>query len=462
MLKVLYVALVISFFAVSVAAQDAAAPDYAIRNIRSRFADDGAQTVIEFEVWNIGAAATEQATASLKVISTGQEVATDIVPALKAQEIVTVSLRFPTDLFPANTVESLRAAVGVDEVETSGSQNIQNNFAQISITFPSVQSQSPQATSEPVPGAQAPAGDITDAAAEFLNQFGIKLDLNNPVQIIVIVSLCGAGLVLLLILFLLIRVIFQRPPDMGNWQPSYVNLLPLDPNSAAGRRQQWQTHAQNNVLPAYGQEGAYHVRKLATKADRAYLAGWRVDAIRLCQYDMYGRVTRSQMLAPRKAVNRLNGVLRRRASLDPAKASKRLRPVAKILINSFKKKWNERNIMLPIALDIRLKGKFGEVRIQFDLYQFRRDGWGLIDSWEPEMTVASKLIQESYTYTVYGQRPSETTREFRSRLQDDLTQVLLELVAPPVTTATPMPSVRPPDQPQPPTNPHLDVVDVTG
>jgi hypothetical protein len=457
MLKVLYVALVISFFAVSVAAQDATTADYAIRNIRSRFADGGAQTVIEFEVWNIGASATEQATASLKVISTGQEVATDIVPPLKAQEIVTVSLRFPTDLFPANTVESLRAAVGVDEVEASGSQNVQNNFAQISITFPPVQT--PQATPEPAPN-EAPAGDITDAAADFLSQFGVKLDLSNPVQIIVIISLCGIGLVLLLILFLLIRVIFQRPPDMGNWQPSYVNLLPLDPNSAAGRRQQWQTHAQNNVLPAYGQEGEYQVRKLATKADRTYLAGWRVDAIRLCQYDMYGRVTRSQMLAPRQAVNRLNGVLRRRASLDAAKASKRLRPVAKILINSFKKKWNERNIMLPIALDIRLKGKFGEVRIQFDLYQFRVGGWGLIDSWEPEMTVASKMIQEAYTYTVYGQRPSETTREFRSRLQDDLTQVLLELVAPPVSIATPMPSVPPPSQPQPPTNPHLNAVDI--
>ncbi len=459
MLKVLYVALLLSFFAVSVVAQDATAPDYTIRSIRSRFIDDGAQTVIEFEIWNIGAAATVQATASLTVISTGQEIASDIVPPLKAQEIVTVSLRFPTDLFPANTVEVMRASVGVDEVEASGSQNVQSNSATISITFPSVQS--PQATPEPLPG-EAPAADIISTATDFLSQYGVKLDLSNPLQIIVIVSLCSAGLVLFLILFLLIRVIFQRPPDMGNWQPSYVNLLPLDPNSAAGRRQQWQTHAQNNVLPAYGQEGEYQVRKLATKADRTYLAGWKVDAIRLCQYDMYGRVTRSQMLAPRKAVNRLNGVLRRRAALDPTKASNRLRPVAKILINSFKKKWNERNIMLPIALDIRLKGKFGEVRIQFDLYQFRSGAWGLVDSWEPEMTVASKMIQESYTYTVYGQRPSETTREFRNRLQDDLTQVLLELLAPPVLTAapTPTPSFRPPDQPQPPTNPHLDTVDI--
>lgn len=457
MFKVVIIALVTCLVAASALAQDATAPDYAIRNIRSRFADGGQQTVIEFEVWNIGATATEQATASLKVITTGLEVASDIVPPLKAQEIVTVSLRFPTILFPANTVESMRASVGVDEVEASGSQNVQNNFAQISVTFPPVQT--PQVTPEAAPS-EVPAGDIVGTATDFLSQFGVKLDLSNPVQVIVIVSLCGVGLVLLLILILLLRVIFQRPPDMGNWQPSYVNLLPLDPNSAAGRRQQWQTHAQNNVLPAYSGEGEYQVRKLATRIDRTYLAGWRVDAIRLCQYDMYGRVTRSQMLAPRKAVNRLNGALRRRGSMDVAKAGKRLRPVAKILINSFKKKWNERNIMLPIALDIRLKGKYGEVRIQFDLYQYRSGsgGWSLIDSWEPEMTVASKLLQEAYTYTVYGQRPSETSREFRNRLQDDLTQVLLEFLAPPVAAPTPAPVVPPYDQP--PTNPHLNVVDV--
>src|SRR5262249_16643112 len=99
-------------------------------------------------------------------------------------------------------------------------------------------------------------------------------------------SLCGVGIVLLVILYLLIRVIFQRPPDMGNWQPSYVNLLPLDPNSPAGRRQQWQAHAQNNLLPPYCTEGTYEVRKRGAGSDGAYLTGGRVDAIRICQYDM--------------------------------------------------------------------------------------------------------------------------------------------------------------------------------
>jgi hypothetical protein len=382
------------------------------------------------------------------VISTGQEIATDTVPALAAQEIVTVSLRFPTDLFPANTVESLRASIGIDEVEASGSQTVQNNFAQISITFPPVQAV--ESTVEPTTET-TPSSDPVDVATDFLRQFGVRLDLNNPIQVVVIVALCGAGIVLLLILVLLIRVIFQRPPDMGNWQPSYVNLLPLDANSTAGRRQQWQTHAQNNVLPPYCTDSSYHVRKLVGGMDTTYLAGWRVDAIRLCQYDMYGRVTRSQMRAPRKAANRLTRVMRRRGSLDAAQVGKRLRPVAKILVNSFKKKWNERNVMLPIALDLRMKGKHGEVRIVFELYQCQGGRWSLLDSWEPEMAVTSKTVQEAFTYTVYGQRPSETTREFRGRLQNDLVQVLTELIAPlPKPAAPPNPT---------PTNPHLTAVD---
>ena len=86
MRKRLLVFLLTCLIAVSVSAQDATTPDYAIRNIRSHFTEANQQTVVEFEIWNIGAAATKQSTASLKVISTGQEIATDIIPALKSQE----------------------------------------------------------------------------------------------------------------------------------------------------------------------------------------------------------------------------------------------------------------------------------------------------------------------------------------------------------------------------------------
>ncbi len=301
--------------------------------------------------------------------------------------------------------------------------------------------------------AQTPS-DLEQTAAAFLRQYGIQLDLSNPIQVAVIVGLCIVGLILLLILYIVVRVLFRHPPDFSNWQSSYVTSMPLDPNSVAGRRQQWETYAQNNTLPSFCTEGHYHVRKLGTNAGGIYLAGWRIDAIRMGQYDRYGRVTRNQLLARRGAVRRLDAAMRKRGSLDANTLNKRLRPVAKMLVNDFKKKWNERNVMLPIAVDVRLRGKYGEVRIVFELYQCQQGAWQRIDTWEPELTMTGKPIYEIDTYTVYGQRPGETTRSFRSRLQDDLVSVLADMIA--LSPPAPLEAQRTPT----PTNPHMTAVDL--
>ncbi len=444
MFRAFLLTLITFFIAVPALAQEAL-PDYAIRNIRSRFTDDNRQTVVEFEVWNIGGAAAETATARLNVIANGMEIASDRIEPLEAQEIVTVSFTFPTVLFPAGSVESLRAAVGIGEVEAERSENIQNNFAQISITFPQAV---PEATPEPLTeeGQAAPTGNPIQ---DLLAQFGLRLDLNDPVQAISLIGICGAAVVLTLLLLLILILLFQRQPDIGNWQPSYVNLLPLDPNSAAGRRQQWQTHAQNNTLPPFCSEGQYQVRKLANGIDGTHLNDWRVTAIRKSQFDMYGRVARSQTLAKKGVVRRLNGLLRRRKNLDMIQLNNRLRPVAKALVGQFRRRWNERNAMLPVALDIRLDGKHGEVRILFELFQCRGNTWGLVDAWEPEMAITGKTIQEVYSLSAYGQRPGETPRAFRARLQDDLAAALAAVIALPSPA-----EARPPT----PTSPHLPTV----
>jgi hypothetical protein len=422
--------------------------DYAIRNIRSRFTDGGRQTLVEFEIWNIGGTATVPATTTLRVIASGEEVARDIVQPLRAQEIVTVSLTFATSIFPTDSVQSLRVAVGIDEIEASGSETIQNNFAQISVTIPPTLAGEAETTPE-APGATPAQGDLEGTAANFLRQFGIRLDLANPIQQIVLAVVCIASLILLFIIILVVRLLFRRPPDFGNWQPSYINLVPLDPNSLAGRRQQWQGYAQNNALPPYCSEGSYQVRKLGIDQSNGYLAGWRVDSIRMGQYDRYGRVMRSQILGRKRAVRRLEAAVRKRQSLDLLTLHKRLRPVAKMMVNDFKSKWNERNVMLPIALDVRLRGKYGNVRILFELYQCRGSAWQIIDTWEPEIPITGKPIYEIYTYAVSGQRPGETTRDFRTRLQEDIVAVLAEMIAlPPPTT-----------QAATSTNPHLTAVD---
>lgn len=423
------------------------APDYSIRNIRSRFADGDRQAVVEFEVWNIGGDATASATVTLNVVATGQQVATDIVPALTAQQIVTVSLSFPTSLFPANTVELFRASIGVGEVEPSGSSTAQDNFAQIRINFPLT---SPEATPEPnaTDSETVTTTEPKDIVTEFIESLQIQLDFANPAQVALVAGVCGAVIILLLLIAVILRAAFQRPPDFGAWQPPYANMPMLDPNTVSGRRQQWQLHAQNGSLPPLGQEGAYHIRKLPNGLDGKHLSGWRVVAIRLSQYDMYGRINRSQVIAQKRVINRLNAVARRSHKLTPEKLVRQLRPAAQQLIGQMRKKFNDRNVMLPLAMDVRLRGRHGDVRILFELYQQQRGTWTLVDQWEPEMAVIGKFIYEGYTYTLYGQRPGENAKSFRQRLVMDLAQTLAEFVSP-----APPPINNPrPDQP---TNPSL-------
>lgn len=405
-------------------------PDYAVRLIRGRFTEDNRQAIVEFEVQNLGVAATVPATARLVVIATGQEVAAATVPPLAATEIRTVSLPFSTAGFEPSSVESLRAAVGINEIEAAGSEDIQNNYAQISLTFPATIP--PEATPEATPA---------DETARLLER--LRLNPSDPAQMAVIVGLVGALLVLLLIAWVILRLLFRRPPDFSNWQPAYGSLFPLDPSSTAGRRQQWQALAQNNALPPIGSEGSIHACKRLFGIQGAYLSGWHITAIRASQYDLYGRISRSQILAPRGLVRRLDAVARQKDRLTSEQIERRLRPVARGLAGRLRRRLNNRNAMLPIALDLRFQGRHGEVRILFELYQCQYRQWNLLDQWEPEMTISGKSINEAYTYTFYGQRPGETLKTFTQRLQDDLVRTLAEMVRPQVfsdTSPTPVPT----------------------
>lgn len=422
MLKKILLIVVMCALGLPVAAQDAA-PDYAIRNIRSRFLENNTRIAIEFEVWNIGGTATVPATARLMVVGTGEEIVTDTVRPLQAQEIVTVSLPFDTTLFETGSVESFRAMVGIGEVEPADSRTITSNTAQISLTIPQITGEVPQ---RPEPAQETTGDPFTD----FLGSLGLQVDLTDPLQVVFLVGIGGALLLLVLIVLVIIRLVVQRPPDFGAWQPPYSTVLPLDPNSVPGRRQGWQQHAQNGSLPASCAEGIFAVRKLLLGVDGGSFDGWRVAAARMMHYDMYGRVNRSQVLASKGVVRRLNGVLSRRDKLTPEQATKRLRPAARILVKRFQKHLRERTAMLPIALDVRLKGKRGVVRVVFELYQCRYTEWQKVDQWEPEITVLSKTLHESYTYAVFGQRPEESRKDFRQRLQNDLTYTLLEMLLP--------------------------------
>lgn len=412
-----------------IAAAQTAAPDYAIRNIRGRVSADGAQAIVEFEVQNLGGAASERATASLRVIRTGEAIATAAVPPLASGGLFTVRLTFATAPFAPGSVESLRAAVGVDEVEPAGSQTLLNNYAQISLTFP----ERPEATPEPALPTPEPANDPLN---QLLAPLGLQLDWADPVQVAIAATVGLVILILLLILWVIVRLLFNRPPKFSHWSPPYATTFPHDPNSIPGRRQQWQQHAQNGWLPPPVAEGAVHARKLLLGPDGKLLSGWRVMAARICQYDMYGRLSRSQTLASRRLVRRLDRALRRAGTLSDEQLARQLRPVGRGLANGLRRRITERTAMLPVALDVRLRGKHGEARILFELYQCRYGDWQRLDQWEPEALVGGRWIEESYTFTAHGQRPGETAAAFYQRLGDDLAGALVSMARPPASTDT--------------------------
>jgi CARDB protein len=435
----------------ALAAQQTYTPTLSILNIRNYpvLQPGDAEVSVQFEVQNNGQTASPAATATLTEISSGQVVASADVKALQPTEIYTVTLTFPASAFPAGTHQSFRAGISVNNAPLP-------NVAQIGIDFPGAPAQGglPQMGVTPSPGGPGvaatsssgvpiptlPAEGATPSASgtpTTINLFGrtielpANLDLKtilNPVYFAGIIAVCGVGLILIWVVTVILRLLFQKPPSFETWQPPYSAIAFLDPNTPQGRRQSWQQHAQNDAITAAPVEGNYHIRKLLAGINGSKLTGWRVSAMRISQYDMYGRVARSQTLMKKGVVNRLDKAVRKSDSLDDKRAEKAVRPVAKALVEALTKRMNKRNDMLPVALDIRFKGIHGEVRIIFELFQAMNGQWAQIDHWEPDMTVPSGAIQENYTYSFYGRRTDENGRAFRKRLIDDMTRTLKEMV----------------------------------
>jgi len=132
--------------------------------------------------------------------------------------------------------------------------------------------------------------------------------------------------------------------------------------------------------------------------------------------------------------------VRKSPSLDAAKAAKAVRPIARTLTQAVLKKSNKQSATLPVALDIRLTGMHGEVRILFELYGCNGGMWQEIDHWEPEMRVVNGSIDENFTYTLLGQFPAETHKQYQQRLASDLTNLLTTMVQAPPPPPPPPPA----------------------
>ena len=245
-----------------------------------------------------------------------------------------------------------------------------------------------------------------------------------------LLRLAGLALVALFcawLVGLLVRLLLRGAPKFEPWQPPYANAW-HDPNSAQGRRQAWQFHAQNCLIEAPPVPNQLTIiKRLADDAGQS-LGGWRIKAMRTTQYDVYGRINRSEVVMPVKLSKQLTKLARRAPELSDEQLTKAAQPIARRIGRLALSPIDKQNRMLPLALDMRFEGERDAARVVFELYQYRADGWRMIDQWHPELVSPGARIQEQYSFSLKGQLPGERDREFKSRLREDLAGLLLGLL----------------------------------
>ena len=303
------------------------------------------------------------------------------MPALAADESRAFSLPLPLADLPADNV-SIQIQAGIDEFELAGSPIARNNTQLFLINRAGAGL--PGGGSGGAAGSSAPAQRY-DCFIPLVNlglNFGADgVEVNgrsySRTDLLIIAALTLAALVCLWLLSLILRLIFRRPPKFEPWQPPYSVNNWHDPNSTLGRRQSWQFHAQSSAISAAGAPDQVTVIKRLLGGDGVILGGWTITAIRTVQYDVYGRISRTEVVMSRKVNRQLNRVLRRAPGLDSVALRKALAPVSKRLCKSALAAIEKQNRALPLAMDMRLEGPLGDVRILFELYQYRNEAWQL-------------------------------------------------------------------------------------
>jgi len=400
-----------------------APPDYRVNIFNYEYAEATGEIIINYGIYNKGGAGQEPATVEVfELDDPDTPVQVDTIDPLgpAGDSLDNARLPLPVSRFEPGSQQVLRILV---MVPGEGPLTMLDNELTISIAIPDYDPATlPQPQTEPA------------ASGIEIPLLGLWVELGDPDEFTVTAAVILVVVLLLIITILVLRILLRRPPAFGNWQPPYATMPPLDPNSTYGIRQAWQPHAQNNVVPTPCYAGSVHARKMLLGMDGDYLSGWRIGAVRMTQYDMYGRVARSQVLANTAQVRRLSRLARKAPKMEPDRLARRVRPMARHLAKQFRKKLNSRNAMLPIALDVRLLGTHGEVRIVFELYECQSGQPVKLDSWEPEMTVLGKTIYESYTFTIFGQSGGEQLKDFRKRLPADIERVLVDMLRTGTTT----------------------------
>ena len=402
--------------------------DYAITTPLVTYANDGETAIVSFTISNQGSDGLEDSQVTVADYQSGRIVKSETLPGLAAGE----ALAYATELTLAGYPEGdvfLQVEVGIDQYEVAGSAIARNNSMLFTVNrFDARQALGGQATQTPPP-APVVRYDLWIPIFNVginLGTEGIQVNdgLISTAQIVFAVVLVALILFLIWIASLVLRLTIRRPPAFETWQAPYAINSFLDPDSTEGRRQSWQFQAQNSAILAPPVADQVAVVKRLVDRQGLILGGWTIKALRTTQYDIYGRISRTEAVMSYAVVQQLNALIQSAPVLDNQQLNKLLQPIAKRMSKAATAAIEKQNRTLPIAMEIRFDGVPGESRIIFELYRCRNSAWQLVDSWEPDLVNTGSRIPENYTYSLNGMLPGETYREFKARLPQDLTQLL--------------------------------------
>jgi hypothetical protein len=431
------------------------APDYTVFFIARQLSTDGTQVEANFVVSNGGGDATQPAVTALGILGEQDTLAVGKVPALESGSTHSLTMAFPVSAVDASPDQNLTFELTITSPELGEIQRL----AEFSIPSSQVVIP-PGATKAPPtnpPQIETPttttdentvAGGIRERVESWLGFLPFAVDLTNRTHQLIGVGVLAVLVIIIWLMTVIFRAIFSTKPSFPPHPPPYAGMQQMHPDTLPGRRQMWQFVAQHGSMFAEESEGNLHARKLLMGADDIRFSGWKVVGIRASQYDTYGRIARTQVIAGKSQLRKLNAAISRATVIPEDAARKRVRPVALNLARQLNRRINKRVANLPVAVDVKFRGAHGEVNIVFELYQFQMGGWRRLDSWQPEMTVSSRSLYEFYTYTIYGMNPGESMGDFRKRMREEMIYLLTEMVmcTPPLSGIQPTtpPPMRPP------------------
>ena len=328
--------LVGAFVLVFSAAAQATPRDYSISPPRVSFSPDSSDAIVSFSVTNQGGDAQNPSQIVVSEYQSGRVESTQPLPPLAADQTLEFAIQLSLANLSQDGIISFKIEAGIDEFELANSPIARDNSQLFHIDRSEASASSGDEDSAEGGASSQVSFDLFIPVVNLgINFLADGIQINDSRYsggfMLRALGLLAALLFCLWLLSLILRLIFRRPPRFDVWQPPYAAINWHDPNSAPGRRHSWQFHAQNSSISAPSAPDQVTVVKRLLDRRGVILGGWQLKAMRTVQYDVYGRINRTEVVMPRKVISQLNRIARRAPKYADHELQKALAPIAKRL-----------------------------------------------------------------------------------------------------------------------------------